>query len=104
MSFYDIIERPVLSEKAFEGMDLSIYSFWVKPAATKTDIKIAIEKAFDVNVIGISTYNAVGKRKRVGRFTGHRKARKKAVVRLAAGQTIETIDSLLSAPSTETKE
>lgn len=99
MSFYDIIERPVFSEKAFSALDKGIYSFWVLPSATKTDIKQAIEKAFDVKVIKISTHNVPGKRKRVGRFMGHRKDRKKAVVRLAEGQQIEAISSLTTLPA-----
>lgn len=92
MSHYDILQQPVISEKAYAGMERGVYTFWVSPKATKTDIKSAVQKAFGVNVIGISTMNVPGKRKRVGRFTGHRADRKKAIVRLAEGQKIEALE------------
>ncbi|GGK41297.1 50S ribosomal protein L23 [Deinococcus malanensis] len=92
MSHYDIIQKPVISEKAYAGMERGVYSFWVSPNATKTDIKSAIQKAFDVTVVGISTMNVRGKRKRVGRFIGQRADRKKAIVRLAEGQTIAALE------------
>ena len=92
MSYYDIIQAPVISEKAYAGMERGVYSFWVSPKATKTDIKNAVQKAFDVKVVGISTMNVPGKRKRVGRLFGNRADRKKAIVRLADGQTIAALE------------
>lgn len=99
MSHYDIIQAPVFSEKAFAGMDRGAYTFWVSPKATKTEIKSAIQKAFDVKVVGISTMNVPGKLKRVGRFTGHRNDRKKAIVRLADGQKIAALEALIQLPT-----
>ena len=95
MSHYDIIQAPVFSEKAFTGMEGGAYTFWVSPKATKTEIKNAVQKAFNVQVVGISTMNVPGKRKRVGKFFGHRNDRKKAIVRLAEGQKIETLEAML---------
>ncbi|CAM4327971.1 50S ribosomal protein L23 [Deinococcus marmoris] len=92
MSYYDIIHQPVVSEKAYAGMERGVYSFWVSPKATKTEIKSAIQRAFDVSVVGISTMNVRGKQKRVGKFIGTRNDRKKAVVRLAEGQRIEQLE------------
>ncbi|GAA5502165.1 50S ribosomal protein L23 [Deinococcus xinjiangensis] len=92
MSHYDIIQSPVISEKAYAGMERGVYSFWVSPKATKTEIKNAVQKAFDVTVVGISTMNVPGKRKRVGKFIGQRNDRKKAIVRLADGQKIEALE------------
>lgn len=92
MSYYDIIQAPVISEKAYAGMERGVYTFWVSPKATKTEIKSAIQKAFDVKVVGISTMNVPGKRKRVGKFIGQRNDRKKAIVRLADGQTIAALE------------
>ncbi|MDL2343685.1 50S ribosomal protein L23 [Deinococcus sp. MIMF12] len=94
MSHYDIIKQPVISEKAYAGMERGVYSFWVSPKATKTEIKAAVQQAFGVTVVGISTMNVAGKRKRVGRFIGHRADRKKAIVRLADGQKIEALEAL----------
>ena len=94
MSYYDIIKQPVISEKAYAGMERGVYSFWVSPKATKTEIKAAVQQAFGVTVVGISTMNVAGKRKRVGRFIGQRADRKKAIVRLADGQKIEALEAL----------
>lgn len=94
MSYYDIIKQPVISEKAYAGMERGVYSFWVDPKATKTEIKAAVQQAFGVTVVGISTMNVAGKRKRVGRFIGQRADRKKAIVRLADGQTIQALEAL----------
>ena len=94
MSYYDIIKQPVISEKAYAGMERGVYSFWVSPKATKTEIKAAVQQAFGVRVVGISTMNVAGKRKRVGKFTGQRADRKKAIVRLADGQKIEALEAL----------
>ena len=91
MSHYDILQAPVISEKAYSAMERGVYSFWVSPKATKTEIKDAVQQAFGVQVIGISTMNVPGKRKRVGRFIGQRNDRKKAIVRLAEGQSIEAL-------------
>lgn len=92
MSHYDIIQAPVVSEKSYAGMERGVYAFWVRKNATKTEIKDAIQRAFEVQVVGISTMNVRGKPKRVGKFTGHRPDRKKAVVRLAEGQTIAALE------------
>ncbi|KEF35675.1 50S ribosomal protein L23 [Deinococcus sp. RL] len=92
MSHYDIIKQPVVSEKAYAGMERGVYAFWVDPKATKTEIKAAIQQVFGVTVTGISTMNVPGKRKRVGRFMGQRADRKKAIVRLAEGQTISALE------------
>ena len=92
MSHYDILQAPVISEKAYSAMERGVYSFWVSPKATKTEIKSAIQRAFDVSVVGISTMNVRGKQKRVGKFMGTRNDRKKAVVRLAEGQRIEQLE------------
>ncbi|ABF46160.1 MULTISPECIES: 50S ribosomal protein L23 [Deinococcus] len=92
MSQYDIIKQPVISEKAYAGMERGVYSFWVDPKATKPEIKAAIQNVFGVTVVGISTMNVPGKRKRVGKFVGYRADRKKAIVRLAEGQTITALE------------
>lgn len=89
MSLYDIIHAPVITEKSILAADRGVYTFWVDPKATKVEIKDAIQRIFDVKVVGISTMNVRGKPKRVGRFVGHRSDRKKAVVRLADGQKLE---------------
>ncbi len=85
----DVIRKPVITEKATNALDLNQYTFEVDPRAAKPDIKAAIEKMFEVKVIGISTMNPPRRSRRVGRFSGKRPQVKKAVVRLAEGNTIQ---------------
>ena len=85
----DVIRRPLITEKATRGLENNQYTFEVDPRAAKPDIKAAIEKLFDVQVIGISTMNPPRRSRRVGRFSGKRSQVKKAVVRLAEGNSIQ---------------
>ncbi len=88
--YLDIIKAPVVTEKsATIGQDLNQYAFFVDPKANKTEIKEAIEKLFKVNVESIKTINVHPKNKRVGRYTGLTNRKKKAIVTLKDGQTIE---------------
>lgn len=88
--YLDIIKTPVVTEKAATiGQDLNQYAFFVDPRANKTEIKDAIEKLFKVNVKSIKTINVHPKKKRVGRYAGLTNRKKKAIVTLAEGQTIE---------------
>ena len=84
-----IILAPVITEKSQNAMQNGQYTFKVDPRANKTEIKIAIEKLFNVKVVKISTVNEQTKKKRVGRYTGLTNRSKKAIVTLAEGQTIE---------------
>jgi len=84
----DIIRKPLITEKATIALENNQYTFEVAPKATKPQIKDAIEKLFDVKVVGISTQNPPRKKRRVGQFIGHRAAYKRAVVTLAADDTI----------------
>ncbi len=85
----DVIRRPLITEKATKALDLNQYTFEVDHRAAKPDIKAAVEKMFDVRVIGVSTMNPPRKSRRVGRFSGKRAQVKKAVVRLAEGNSIQ---------------
>ena len=81
----DIIIRPVVSEKSYGLLESGSYTFEVRPDANKTQIKIAIEKIFDVKVDSVNTANRQGKRKRTRAGFGTRKSTKRAIVTLAAG-------------------
>ena len=85
----DVIRKPVITEKATNALDLNQYTFEVDHRAAKPQIKAAIEALFSVKVIGISTMNPPRKSRRVGRFSGKRPQVKKAVVRLAEGNSIQ---------------
>ena len=87
---YDIIIRPVLTEKSYDGMADKKYAFEVAIGANKTEIKKAVETIFDVKVESVNTMRIEGKLKRQGRTQGRRPERKKAYVKLTEGsKTIE---------------
>jgi len=85
----DILIAPVVSEKSYGLLDANKYTFLVRPDANKTEIKIAVEKVFNVKVERVNTINRQGKRKRTKQGFGKRKDTKRAVVSLAAGDRIE---------------
>ena len=91
----DIILKPVLSEKAYDGIATKKYTFFVKKSANKTEIKLAVEKLFGVKVESVNTVNCKGKLKRMGRNEGYRPDRKKAIVQLKEdSKGIEFFESL----------
>lgn len=91
----DIIIKPLLTEKGYDGIADKKYSFIVKKSANKTQIKAAVEKLFDVQVKSVNTVNCKGKLKRMGRNEGYTPDYKKAIVQLKAeSKTIEFFDSL----------
>lgn len=85
-----VVIRPVVSEKSYALLDQGVYTFIVAPDANKVEIRHAVESIFGVNVVKVNTLNRPGKRKRNrGKATfGKRADTKRAVVTLAAGQTI----------------
>ena len=95
MFAHDIIIKPVLTEKGYDGIASKTYAFIVKKDANKTQIKIAIESIFGVKVASVNTVTCKGKLKRMGRNQGYTPDRKKAIVTLKAdSKSIEFFDSL----------
>ena len=91
----DIIIKPVLTEKGYDGIASKTYTFIVKKDANKMEIKLAVEKIFGVQVASVNTVTCKGKLKRMGRNQGYTADRKKAIVKLKAdSKTIEFFDSL----------
>ena len=91
---YDILIRPLLTERASIGSDLpnAKYIFKVAPYANKVQIRRAVEAAFHVNVIKVNTVTVSGKRKRLRTAKlGRRPNWKKAIVTLAKGEQINLI-------------
>ena len=93
MNAYQIIIRPLVTEKNTALMELNKYSFEVAVEATKPDIKKAIEEIFKVQVRAVHTMNVRGKLRRRGRESGYTKAWKKAIVTLVEGNRIELFES-----------
>ena len=85
----DILIAPVASEKSYELIDEGKYTFIVAPRANKTQIKVAVEKIFGVKVVSVNTLNRQGKRQRTRYGWGKRPDRKRAIVTVAPGQTID---------------
>ncbi len=85
----DILLAPVVSEKSYSLLDENKYTFLVAPHANKTEIKIAVEKVFDVTVIGVNTINRPGKKRRTRFGIGKRPDTKRAIVTVAEGQRID---------------
>jgi large subunit ribosomal protein L23 len=90
----DLIRRPLVTEKATLMMENNQYVFEVDPKATKPEIKAAIEELFEVKVVAVNTYNPPKKKRRFGRFVGNRAHYKRAIVTLAAGDTIPLFPDL----------
>ena len=85
----DILISPVVSEKSYGLLDQNKYTFLVRKDSNKTEIKIAVEKVFNVRVTGVNTLNRAGKRRRTRFGWGSRPDTKRAIVSLAEGQRID---------------
>lgn len=85
----DVLKRPVLTEKSLTlQAEQNKYTFDVELSANKIEIKHAVEKMFNVKVVNVNTIRVKAKTKRVGKYVGKTNRRKKAIVTLAEGNTI----------------
>ncbi|WP_138160025.1 50S ribosomal protein L23 [Peptoniphilus catoniae] len=82
MSNFDLIRKPIITEKSMELIEERKYTFQVEKTATKPEIKKAIEEIFGVEVESVNTMNMYGKLKRQGAHQGRRASWKKAIVKL----------------------
>jgi large subunit ribosomal protein L23 len=89
MSVYEIIRRPIVTEKGVTKKDSErTLCFEVAPEANKTQVKAAVEQLFKIKVEEVRTVSNTGKLRRRGKSTGYRSDWKKAYIRLKAGQKI----------------
>jgi len=87
---HDLILAPVVSEKSYDLIENeNIYTFEVDPRSNKEEIRDAIEEVFEVTVLRVNTMNRKGKRKRSGYTFGKRKDVKRAIVKIAEGDSID---------------
>lgn len=92
---YDVILKPVISERSMDDAAVKKYTFKVAPNANKTEIKAAVEEAFGVEVIRVNVMNIDGKVKRQGKYVGKTASYKKAIVTLSEkSKTIEFFEGL----------
>lgn len=92
---YDIIRRPVITEKSMASMSDKKYTFIVDIHANKSQIKRAVEDVFGVKVAEVKTIKTLGKTKRVGVHVGKRPDQKKAIIKLTEeSKTIEFFEGM----------
>ncbi len=91
-TLYDVIKRPIITEKSAALTEKSVYTFEVLIDANKVEIKKAVEEIFNVKVKQVRTIKVHRKAKRMQRYEGFKSAYKKAIVTLEAGQTIKAFE------------
>lgn len=89
MNIYDVLRRPIVTEKTTMLSEQGQYAFEVAREANKAMVKDAVEKRFGVTVVSVNVMRMPGKSRRFGRFVTKTPWWKKAVVTLAPGQSIE---------------
>jgi large subunit ribosomal protein L23 len=94
MMLEDILVEPVISEKATILREEGKYVFKVHPKANKYEIKEAVQKLFNVKVVDCTVMNVFGKMKRVRYRAGRTSNWKKAIVKLAPGETIKVFEGV----------
>ena len=90
----DIILKPVITEQSTDILPTGKYTFKVAKDANKLEIANAVEKLFNVEVTKVNTANVRGRAKRVGRFMGKTASWKKAIVKLAPGESIKVFEGV----------
>ena len=89
---YEIIVRPLITEKSMKLVEEGKYTFEVKQGANKVEVKKAVEELFKVEVTAVNMMNTQRKRRRVGKYEGLRPAVQKAIVTLAEGQKLDVFE------------
>ena len=95
MNIHEVIQRPLVTEKSNIGREEeNVVTLAVDPRANKHEVKRAVEQLFGVDVLEVRTMRMPHKTRRVGRYMGRKPEWKKAIVRLAEGQTIEFFEGV----------
>ena len=92
MHIYEVLRRPIITEKGTLMAEHNQYAFEVAMDANKVMVKEAVEKRFGVNVLRVNVMRMPGKTRRFGRRVSTTPSWKKAIVTLAPGQTIEVFE------------
>ncbi len=90
----DILIRPIITEKTTGMMQENKYTFRVPLTANKVEIRQAVESIFNVKVLNVNTVRVYGKAKRVGKYAGRTSDYKKAIVKIAEGNTIPVFEGM----------
>lgn len=94
MHIYEVLRRPVITEKNTDLMDKNKYVFETEKKATKAQIKASVEKIFGVTVVSVNVITVPRRPRGFGRLRGHRPAWKKAIVTLKPGDKIEVFEGV----------
>lgn len=94
MNKFDVLIRPIITEKTTLLMQENKYTFQVPLTANKVEIRKAVESIFNVKVEKVATIRVLGKTKRMGRTMGKRSDYKKAIVTLKDGESIELFEGV----------
>jgi large subunit ribosomal protein L23 len=89
-----VLKRPIVTEASTDAMEMNKYTFEVDPRANKVEIRRAVEEIFKVHVTKVNTTWVPGKTRRRGLAVGKTARRKKAIVTLAQGDTIELFEGV----------
>ncbi|MHB8089955.1 MAG: 50S ribosomal protein L23 [Anaerolineaceae bacterium] len=89
---YEVLIKPILTEKSTRLMEANKYTFKVDPKANKIEIRNAVEKIFKVDVVNVATMSVPGKEKRQGKTKGFTPEWKKAIVTIKAGQRLPILE------------
>jgi large subunit ribosomal protein L23 len=91
---FEVLRRPVVTEKVTREIVRGVYTFEVALEATKIQVKEAVELAFNVTVVNVNTSRVMGKKRRQGKHWGMTPTWKKAIVTIQAGQKIEFFEGV----------
>ena len=89
---YDILVRPLITEKTMKLVEEGKYTFEVKQGSNKVEVKKAVEELFKVEVTAVNMMNTLRKKRRVGKYEGLRPAVQKAIFTLADGQKLDVFE------------
>ena len=89
---YDILVRPLITEKTMKLVEEGKYTFEVKQGSNKVEVKKAVEELFKVEVTAVNMMNTLRKKRRVGKYEGLRPAVQKVIVTLADGQKLDVFE------------
>lgn len=91
-SIYEIVKRPLITEKTTKLVEQNKYTFEVMQGVNKIEVKNAVEALYKVTVEQVNIINVRKKQRRVGKYTGFRPAIRKAIVTLAKGDTLDVFE------------
>lgn len=94
MDKYEVLRRPIVTEKTTMQIEQGLYTFEVDRRANKLQVKEAVEEVFGVDVVSVNIINMPGKPRRWGRHVSRTPSWKKAIVKLAEGQRIELFEGV----------